>query len=408
MDISKVERLLQESIGVNVSSLGKNTLINAINRRIHSLNLGSESSYFNYIKSEKTEINELIEEVTVNETWFFRDKHPFTAIASFAKEWQRKTSPCRLRVLSLPCSTGEEPYSIAISLLEAGLDEHSFHIDAVDINSKVIKYAQAAVYNQNSFRGSDRYLIDKYFEQSGKHYLLKNKFKNTVKFYKGNLINFTPPNPGRQYNIVFCRNLLIYLDKNAKKKAVATLDRLLTSEGLLFVGHAEAGAFSDSFFTTSPYPKSFSFVRKSDTTEAPAIVPTLQDYDETIPGRKTSSSALNARKKEVFEVDEILEARYLLERKDYEQALSACEKYIEEHGPTSQAFFWLGAIYHKKGENNEAVQMLKKAIYLDPDNLEAMELLSTIFLELSDTDQKISMNERMQRVRNRLDRKKHL
>lgn len=408
MKTSVIEKLLKASIGLNISSIGKSTLESAIKRRMHSLNLVDEDTYSNHLKSSKSEVNELIEEVTVNETWFFRDKDPFTAMANFAQTVRGKKPHAKLEVLSLPCSSGEEPYSIAITLVEAGYNEFSFHIDAVDINSKVLDFAKEAIYKKHSFRGSDNYYCEKYFRKSGKYFILKNKFKHTVTFRKGNLLDFSSVGPIKHYDIIFCRNLLIYLDRNVQANVINTLDNLLVPGGLLFIGHAEAGVFADSKFVASPYPKSFSFVRKSD-------FPSLRKKSFSMAGpnengaeailKKRSPDEKDLNQRQPFVVDEIIEARYLIDKKEYDQALYLCEKHIEKHGPTSNAYFWLGTIFLEKEEKEGAIKMLRKSIYLDPENIDAMELLSTVFLQLDDTAKNKSTHKRIQRVRKRLSRK---
>lgn len=410
MDTSAIEKLLKEFIGLNVSSIGTNTLESAISKRITFLGLPNERSYREYLQNSKSEVNELIEEVTVNETWFFRDSNPFTAMASFAETWREKHPGAKLHILSLPCSTGEEPYSIAITMLEAGWHEFAFHIDAIDINTKVLTKAEEAVYNQNSFRGRDRYFSEKYFRKSGKNFVLKNKFKQTVQFQKGNLVGYKPTGAVSHYDVIFCRNLLIYLDKNAQDNAIQTLDNLLAPGGLLFIGHAEAGAYADSQFTASSYPKSFSLVRRGDGQKISSESEIQAGIDGQYPLFEQSSNGPFPSKKRLdhkplFVGNEILEARYLLDKKEYEQAIKVCNKFIDKHGPSSQAYFWLGAILLEEMKNREALQMLRRAIYLDPENIDAMELLATIFLKIEDQENYQLTNKRITRVRNRLSRR---
>ena len=133
----KIEALLLEKIGLAPSAISSNIIARAVSKRRLVCDLPDLQTYLQRLQSSTAELEELIEEVVVPETSFFRDRQPFTFLESHVKtEWLNNQNRGILRILSVPCSSGEEPYSIAITLLNAGLTPNRIHIDAVDISKK--------------------------------------------------------------------------------------------------------------------------------------------------------------------------------------------------------------------------------------------------------------------------------
>ena len=219
------------------------------------------------LKENTQEIHELIEEVVVPETWFFRNKTPFVALADYAvKNLLPKTRKGEfVRILSAPCSTGEEPYSIAITLLESGLPAEMFEIDALDISKRALTKARRAIYGKNSFREVEERVIHNYFDKvrSGRH--LNETVRNQVNFKLSNfLVGSLSPHPN-YYDIIFCRNLLIYFNREVQLVALEKLHRSLKEAGVLFVGHAETSQMARSNFEKYDHPHSFAYLKNLPT-----------------------------------------------------------------------------------------------------------------------------------------------
>ena len=149
------------------------------------------------------------------------------------------------RVLSAPCSTGEEPYSIAMTLMGAGLK--SFQVDGVDISERALLKARDGIYGYNSFRADLPLYAQRWFRKCEQGRMLAQEVRNSVNFHAGNIIDGCLPN-GR-YDVIFCRNLLIYLDDGSRKCLAALLNEKLKDGGLLFVGHAEILPVFNDWFT---------------------------------------------------------------------------------------------------------------------------------------------------------------
>ncbi|PYR25924.1 MAG: methyltransferase, partial [Acidobacteria bacterium] len=144
--------------------------------------------YWKHLGVSDAELQELIDAVVVPETWFFRDRESFLALARLVREeWLRSPWAGVLRLLSLPCSTGEEPYSMAMALLEAAVPADRFRIDALDISTRALAQAGRAVYGRNSFRGDELGFRDRHFETAAQNYRVSETVRQRVRLQQGNL-----------------------------------------------------------------------------------------------------------------------------------------------------------------------------------------------------------------------------
>ena len=148
----KIAELLEQTIGLNISSIGDSSFQRVLSIRMRALGIGDAKAYYDKLTVSFGELRKLVEEVTVPETWFFRDQEPFIFLTEHILDSEKSHARSTYRILSLPCSTGEEPYSIAMTLLEAGLNPLNFFIDAVDVSERVLTKARKGVYGRNSFR----------------------------------------------------------------------------------------------------------------------------------------------------------------------------------------------------------------------------------------------------------------
>ncbi|MEM9161942.1 MAG: CheR family methyltransferase, partial [Cyanobacteria bacterium P01_F01_bin.4] len=172
--------------------------------------------------------------------------------------------------LSVPCSTGQEPYSIAIALLEAGLTPNQFEIQAIDISHQALTLAKRARYDSYSFRTPYPYNQQRYFYPHRGNQQLDASIQKLVQFRQGNVIDRLLQDPPSPYNIIFCRNLLIYLTPTARHQTMARLEQWLSPTGLLFLGHAETYHVDKKKFTPVQYPLTFAFQRQTTpTTQSP-------------------------------------------------------------------------------------------------------------------------------------------
>ena len=401
-----LESVLKEAMGLNTSSVGPSSIKHAIARRMRSLDMDNVLRYIKLIKSSSQELNELIEEVTVNETWFFRDEAPFVALREYATAFYSKHKGHPLKLLSIPCSTGEEPYSMAITLIEAGIPPYSFTIDAVDISRRSLAIAEEGFYRSHSFRGPNAEQYQDYFTKNRQGYVLDKNIKNLVRFHRGNLIHLGRPLTTTTYPVIFCRNLLIYLDISFHQQAINTFDTLLADDGLLFVGHAEAGIFTGNRFVPAPYPKAFAF-RKNHRPNLPEQHPHPCLVPANWPSEEVPQLTTEPPPDKGFDkppADDLNRGRQLAEQDKFEKEIMACEDLIRNNGPSAEAFYQLASLFEKKRDWQTAIKMLKKATYLDPNSIDAIDMLAAIYQRLGDEGNYQSCLKRGRRIITRLSR----
>src|SRR5436190_14625947 len=151
-----IESLLREKMGLDAASIGSGLIHRIVRLRMKTLGLKQVEEYRKLLASSRGEWNELVEGVVVTETWFFRDREPFGALVRQVLDaWLPAHPTAPLRLLSLPCSSGEEPYSVAMALLDAGVPNGRFQIDGADISGRALERARQGIYRKNSFRGED-------------------------------------------------------------------------------------------------------------------------------------------------------------------------------------------------------------------------------------------------------------
>ena len=214
--------------------------------------------YYQLVQRSNEEMELLLDQIVVPETWFFRYPDAFTLLQNWVlSTWLPNRRQSRLKILSVPCSTGEEPYSVAIALQEAGLPIDRFTIVAADISTRALKQAKAAVYNRHSFREPDSGIRGKYFSVQSDAFHLSETVRSTVKFHRWNVQHAPPIEITGPYDVIFCRNLFIYLHRAAQKNLMTKLSSLLSNQGLLFAGHAEAGYLLSPAFKPLPPLKAF-------------------------------------------------------------------------------------------------------------------------------------------------------
>lgn len=254
-----VLRMLQQRIGLDPASIGPAMIERAVRGRATLRTGGNLENYLRELDGNQTEFQALVDAVVVPETWFFRYPESLAAMTDVALRRLAERPDAQLRILSLPCSTGEEPYSIAMALLSAGVAPARFIVDAVDISEGNIDAARHAVYGRNSFRGGDLTFRDRHFSLTEHGYALSPAVGAQVRLHLGNLLSPTLALPFATYDLVFCRNLLIYFDVATQMRSIQILTGLARQDGLLFVGPAEASVLTRLRHRSIGVPMAFAF-----------------------------------------------------------------------------------------------------------------------------------------------------
>ncbi|WP_313594862.1 CheR family methyltransferase, partial [Pseudomonas oryzihabitans] len=210
----------------------------AIRQRLRERQEGDAEAYMARILDDEGEFADLLDLLVIPETWFFRDPQAIAHAARFAQE-RHARSGAPVRLLSLPCSTGEEPYTLAMALFDTGLPAQAFQVTAVDINEPSLERARRGLYGRNSFRARDLGFRDRYFEAEGDRQRLAERVRNQVRFRQGNILQLGSLRDGAPFDVVLCRNLLIYFDDQTQGRALSHLAALMHDDGLLCVGSSE-------------------------------------------------------------------------------------------------------------------------------------------------------------------------
>jgi chemotaxis protein methyltransferase CheR len=245
-----VFRLLRDQIykrtGMWFSDTSKYLLQKRLSPRARELNFDSFQKYFYFLQYDpraESEFDQIYDLVTTNETYFFREPAQLTAfIEEIVPDILSKKPIKKVRVWSAGCSSGEEPYSIAILLQESGWYERAaFEIFASDINQQVLQKARRGQYRESAFRSTEATLRDKYFVRADDgSWKIKDEVRNRVSFGRLNLYDESRVSLLGHLDIIFCRNVIIYFDDSSKRVVVSNFYNRLIDGGYLLLGHSES------------------------------------------------------------------------------------------------------------------------------------------------------------------------
>ena len=390
---------LKERIGLDVTSVGPAIIERAVRQRSQAAQAQTADEYWLTLQGSRDEQHALIEAVIVPETWFFRYPESFVTLAKLASKRLVEINNLRaLRILSLPCSTGEEPYSIAMALLDAGLKPHQFKVDGMDVSPLSVEKARRAVYGRNSFRGQDIEFRDRHFSAEGEGYRLNQRVLEQVRLQVGNLLDPVLLANEPAFDFVFCRNLLIYFDQTTQKQVFEVLKRLTHVDGVLFIGPAEGGLLGRFGMRSMGIAQSFAFSRQGapeplplpTLVPAPLPVPSVprSRHSTVVRNRPFASAepAVFAPKTSVSDTVALLaNIGALANEGKSAEARAACERYLRSHEPVAQVFCWLGLLSDVAGNAFEAQGFYRKALYLEPQHPEALMHLAALLQAQGDT-----------------------
>jgi len=232
------QKLIYEEFGISLNDK-KVTLVQARLRKwVQALNLESYKELYEYFLNDKSELFLLADAITTNVTSFFREAAQWEYLKSYLSTCKDK----KLRIWSGACSSGQEPYTIAIFLKENLKDFNSWDIKilATDLSKDILKKAIKGEYTKKELEGLTKSHLIKYFTKHEETFIIKEEIKNMIIFKSFNLVTGNYSIFRNKFNMIFCRNVMIYFDKTTQLEVVNNLKELLHCGSLLLLGHSES------------------------------------------------------------------------------------------------------------------------------------------------------------------------
>lgn len=429
VDLAPFKKLLLHTCGHSFEKEREQALTAALRRRMAALAIDNCETYYALLSRDQDELLRLTELLTVNETYFFREpEHLNLMIDTLLPEFIAARNQGPVRILSAGCSTGEEPYSIAIMLRErfGAESERLFAITGVDIDSTVIAAAKLGVYGKSSFRGMERSLLARYFEPCGSagRFQVSDTIRKQVGFEVVNLLGASYPQRMQLPDIILYRNVSIYFPGEVQREIFGKLAELLGESGCLLVGasetfHHDIGILSlvkqgSLFFYRKTPPLVFeerrtagrlSSAPERSRVRSPQVAPVYAAKSEArlnrpqeervcerprIQPQSSRQPDVRARFNVAIELahnkqhdkalavldaiiaqDSSLEKAYalkgslLLSLSRFDEACIVCETILGRDPLCLEAYLMLGMIARQKRDDDDALKRFREAIYLD-------------------------------------------
>ena len=396
--------LLRRATGLNLTAV---VAERAVAERMAKLGVTDAWTYLRSMAPD--ELKALIELVVVPESWMFRDAEAFAAMVRFVRQRHTEAPARLLRILSIPCAGGEEPYSIAMALADAGVSNTASVIDAIDLSEVALARARRGRYTRNAFRGADLAFRERHFTQEGNEYQIHPGLRDQVNFSQGNLLAIDASANAGRYDVVFCRNLLIYFDDATTASAIAKLRLVLADEGLLFAGYAEVPAFCGHGFTPMRMPGAFALQKERRAAvrkrlPAPQFAPARAGANlvpapaaEPAPMPRNAPAAVSAAPAP-DSAALLAQAARLADAGDYAGAAAACQALLQAAPASAHAYFILGMVSECQGHTAAAGHYWRRCVYLQPDHYDALCHLALLAGQNGDPVQAESFKQRAARV----------
>jgi chemotaxis protein methyltransferase WspC len=418
MNLAVLDKLIRDRVGLDASCLGGAALPRAASTRMAARGIATAEAYAGLAASEAAEWSALVGELVVPESWFFRGgRELFEHLARWLRSRFQEMPHRVLRTLSVPCCTGEEPYSLALALEREGVPAARCRIDAVDLAPEHLQRAVAGRYTSFSFRESGIDPRPAHFQEveDGKWELAPEQ-RNRIRFQAGNLVDPTFLLGEPQYDLILCRNLFIYLTDDGRDRALANLERLLAPDGWLVLTPAEADRLPLAHFASEgPVPLAI-FKRSAEPRSGIIRIAAAKPGSgvHRVPASPSGVSTVSATVRPNYDhvplpppVESIPKeaqegaldrARRLADAGDIAAARIVCETALSNSAPTADLLYLLGVIDLAVGRSEEAADAFRKALYLAPDHAETLTHMAVLCDQRGDGDQAAGFRRRLDRI----------
>ena len=266
-EVQRFCEFLYRRTGMSLTEGKRYFIDRRLQERISATGSLSFQAYFSLLRADADhEIEHLINSFTVNETYFYREDHQLRCMTEslLGAIVSRKKPGGTVRIWSIPCSTGEEPYSIALWLMEnwPKVDDYNIEIAGSDIDTRALKAAAAGIYGDRALMRLSRDVIDRYFRPvaDGNHQIDEG-LRNSIEFTRANLVDPRDVAQYRDFDLIFCRNVLIYFDDASRRQAAENLYDCLRPGGYICLGHSESMSRISPLFRVARFPDAIVYQR---------------------------------------------------------------------------------------------------------------------------------------------------
>ena len=395
--VSRLAEIVSRTIGFDPERIGLDSII----RAAHKTQVYSKASTIEALENQLLDDPKcrqlFTESIVVPESWLFREPKVFQHINTLLCNRLQKQP--EVMMLSAPSANGEEACSIALSLLESGHTQNQFHIIATDISRHAVKQARTGLFSENAFRTIDETLKNKWFSLTPKGWQVDPAIQETIEFLDRNLLDPSIANEliqkarGR-FDLICCRNLLVYFTKPARKNLIQILARLLKPDGELVIGAAETVILPTcDWEPTGP----LTFRLRKQAIEPPLVQQeSIQDNTHKSPIQtKVESSQLgranptipsgNTAAIPTASPEIIREVESLANAGDIEDAIQLCQESLQINGTQTDLLYILAILHQTAGDFETSEKLLEKAVYLEPRHEGALLSLALIAKRRGDT-----------------------
>lgn len=260
-DFQKFREFFYRKTGINFESTKRYFVDKRLIERIEATGNSDFRSYFSMLRFQASgeEVQLLTNLMTVNETYFLREEYQFACLVNsiLPELVARKTDKGPIRIWCIPSSSGEEPYSVALYLMErwSGIAKWDVEIISSDIDTGILQKARVGRYSQRSIQHLPAAWLNKYFSRIGEEYQINEDLRQAVEFTRVNLADPSDTRPYRNFDVIFCRNLLIYFDDASRKSAAETFYDALKPGGFICLGHSESMSRISSLYKVRKFPE---------------------------------------------------------------------------------------------------------------------------------------------------------
>lgn len=400
--LAPLRGVIERKLGLTLDETREIELVDAFERRRAERGRRSPQFYLSLLETDEDELRTFGELLTVNETYFFRSREHLDVLREVVFPARPRSRGDELRILSAGCSSGEEPYSLAILLREwedqgQPTSWRRWHVRGIDLSSKVLAKAEAGIYSSWSLRETPPRLRARWFSGKKERFELSSEIRRQVTFRQQNLLDRVDL-PSGPFDVVFCRNVLMYFSDVAARAVVARLTEALVPGGYLFLGHTDTLRGLSTEYALESSHGTFYYRLGA---VLPAPLPPLPQRQEPRPVRRDEPAPVvrpppappqPATLEEVLELvsrerfDEALDrlatiskgtgedtttsvVRAVIElgRGDVEAARSRCQKLLASGEASVDAHLVLALVAESGGDDAAAVEHHRAALYYDPD-----------------------------------------